>query len=224
MAVYLHYVGERWYTDERFIQEGKDMGVQRLTSYTMVKKLFNERAIIYYARYDRNRNYARVFAKGKVTGVASTSMTFRSILGDKVHKEGQGMWTREVRRCGTCFSCIIFMDEEEIDKVLEEIPKEEQHKSRWFILSNIEPYNTGIDNRIEYKVKTRHIVVHDIAFTRGFIKLCGGKDGKIGKAIMKAIKMHRLRDSNEYDDVISKVKVDLSKYTQLDKWLGGVSP
>jgi len=36
--------------------------------------------------------------------------------------------------------------------------------------------------------------------------------------------MHKLRDSDEYDDVIGKAKVDLSQYTQLDKWLGGVSP
>jgi hypothetical protein len=223
MAVYLHYVGERWYTDERFMQEGKDIGVQRLTSYAMVKRLFNERATIYYARYDRKRNYARVFAKGRVTGVASTSMTFRNLIGGKVHKLG-GVWTREVRRCGTCFSCIVFIDEEDIDKILEEIPEDEQRRCRWFILSDIEPYATAVDNRIEYKVKTRHIVVHDITFTRGFIKLGGGKDGNIGKAILKAIKMHRLKGSNEYDDVIGKTKVDLSQYTQLDKWLGGVSP
>ena len=223
MAIYLHYVGERWYTDERFIKEGKDMGVQRLTSYAMVKKLFNERAIIYYARYDRNRNYARVFAKGKVTGVASTSMTFRKILRDKIHKQG-GIWTKEVRGCGTCYSCIVFIDEEDIDKILDEIPKDEQRRCRWFILSDIEPYTTAIDNRIKYKVKTRHIIVYDIAFTRGFIKLSGGKEGNIGKAILKIIKMHKLRDSDEYDDVIGKAKVDLSQYTQLDKWLGGVSP
>jgi len=177
MAIYLHYVGERWYTDERFIKEGKDMGVQRLTSYAMVKKLFNERAIIYYARYDRNRNYARVFAKGKVTGVASTSMTFRKILRDKIHKQG-GIWTKEVRGCGTCYSCIVFIDEEDIDKILDEIPKDEQRRCRWFILSDIEPYTTAIDNRIKYKVKTRHIIVYDIAFTRGFIRQGNTEDYK----------------------------------------------
>jgi hypothetical protein len=215
MAIYLHYVGKRWYDEESFIKEGKEMDVQRLTSFSMAKRLFKEKATIYYAVYDKQRNYARVFAKGKVIGVASTMPYLRKLVKDDI------VYVFESRRCGTCFSSILVKDDEEIIELLEQIDEKEANKYRWFIVTDITEYNSAIDNKVEYKARQRQIIVSDIGFTRGFIKLCGGtNEVKHGKAILKIIKMHKLRDNNNYDDIKTKAKVDTSRYTQLDNWLG----
>jgi hypothetical protein len=216
MAVYLHYVGERWYSkDEQFINEGKEMGVQRLTSFNMVKKLFKEKAIIYYARYDR-RGYARVFAIGKVIGIASTMHKFRNIV-----KEG-GLYNFENRGCGTCYTYTISLDNKEIERLLDKIDDKEARRYRWFILTDIEHYNASIDNVIEYKVKEKKMIVKDILFTRGFIKIRGGGNNKVkyGKGMLKVIRMHKLKGSKNTDDI--RYTVDTTKYKTLDTWLGGI--
>jgi hypothetical protein len=219
MAVYLHYIGERWYTDKAFIKEGKESKVQRLTSYSMVKKLFEQRAEIYYARYDKERCYARVFAKGEVIGIASTAPYLRKIM----EEHGiLGNYTLEVRRCGSCYSMSLDMDHDEIVQILNSIPKDEQRRYKWFISTNIQEYNTAIDNVIEYKVRQRKLIVKDIHFTRGFIKLSGIGYKEGSKGILKLIKQHRLRNSVGYDDM-NRYKIDMSKYGSLDRWLGGIT-
>ncbi|MEM1560525.1 MAG: hypothetical protein QW101_08310 [Ignisphaera sp.] len=216
MAVYLHYIGKRWYTKESFIKEGKEMDVQRLTSFSMARRLFKEKATIYYAVYNNKRNYAEVFAKGKVIGIASTMPYLRKLVKDDIG------YVFESRRCGTCFSSIIIKDDEEIIKILEQIDEREARRYRWFIVTDIIEYNSAIDNKIEYKVRQRQIIVSDIGFTRGFIKLCGGiSEIRHDKSILKIIKMHKLRNSSNFDDTNANVKVDTSRYTQLDNWLGG---
>jgi hypothetical protein len=213
MAIYLHYVGERWYTDEQFIKEGKEMRVQRLTSFTMAKKLFKEEAIVYYARYDKERRYARVFAVGKVIGIGSTMPYLRKLVKENT------VYTYENRRCGTCFSTVVFMSHKELADMLYNIDEKEARRYRWFTITDIEPYQSSIDNVIEYKVKKKQIIIKDIQFTRGFINIGGGSSEKEAKYILKIIKMHRLRDNKYYDDV--RYTVDTSRYTQLDNWLGG---
>jgi hypothetical protein len=216
MAIYLHYIGKQMYEkDEYFIREGKRLNVQRLTSYNMVRKLIKSMATIYYARYEQ-RGYARVFAKGKVIGYA----TSHPYLKEKIINEGYGRWSLEVRGCGSCYTATYFSNShEEMIQDLENM-KYNANRYRWFILTDIEPYNTAIDNKITYNVRKRQIIVQDIEFTRGFICLNGiDEKTEINRFECKAVKMHRLKNRNEYDDI--KPRIDLSGYTQLDNWLGG---
>jgi hypothetical protein len=100
--------------------------------------------------------------------------------------------------------------------------KDDANRYRWFILTDIEPFNTAIDNKITYNVRKRQIIVQDIEFTRGFICLNGSnKKGNIERLEGKAVKMHKLKNRNEYDDI--KPRIDLSRYTQLDKFMEGLT-
>jgi hypothetical protein len=220
MAVYLHYVG-KVYTDSEFIKEGKKCNIQRLTSYSMVCKLVRDLAVIYYARYDKERGYARVFAKGKVIGYATT----HPYLKEKIINEGYQSWALEIRGCGSCYTAS-YTYSNHIDMLHDLMAmRKDANKYRWFILTNIEPYTSSIDNIIEYKVRSKKMIVKDIGFTRGFICLSGRNylDDMVDQLEGRAIKMHKLHNKNDYDDIRSKTTIDLSSYTQLDKWLGGVS-
>jgi hypothetical protein len=220
MAVYLHYIGKRWYTDEQFIKEGKRYNVQRLTSYSMVCKLLRDLAVIYYARYDKERGYAKVFAKGRVIGYATT----HPYLKEKIINENYEVWSLEVRGCGSCYTATYHYSNY-LDMLHDLMAmKKEANKYRWFILTDIEPYTSSIDNVIEYKARNNKVIVRDIRFTRGFICLNGSKriDDTVDELEGKAIKMHKLHNKEIYDDVRTKPTIDLSRYTQLDRWLGGV--
>jgi hypothetical protein len=219
MAIYLHYIG-KVYTDNEFIKEGKRCNIQRLTSYRMVCKLVRDLAVIYYARYDKERGYAKVFAKGKVIGYATT----HPYLKEKIINENYAVWSLEARGCGSCYVATYHYSNH--NDMLHDLMamRKDADKYRWFILTDVEPYTSSIDNVIEYKVRTRKIVVKDIGFTRGFICLSGRNylDDMVDRLEGKAIKMHKLYNKDGYDDVRTKPIVDLSGYTQLDRWLGGV--
>jgi hypothetical protein len=220
MAVYIHYVGQI-YTDDGFIKEGKRCNIQRLTSYRMVCKLVRDLAVIYYARYDKERGYAKVFAKGKVIGYATT----HPYLKEKIINEGYAAWSLEVRGCGSCYTATYYYSNH-IDMLHDLMAmRKDADKYRWFILTDVEPYTSSIDNIIEYKIRTRKIVVKNIGFTRGFICLSGRNylDDMVDRLEGRAIKMHKLYNKDGYDDVRTKPIVDLSGYTQLDRWLGGIS-
>jgi hypothetical protein len=222
MAIYLAFIGKQYYNKARFIQEGLKYGVQRLAPFNLVYKLYLTKSIVYYAFFNDKYNVAQVFAKGKVNGVASTDPYVKKLL----EREGSVSYVYESRGCGSCYSAKYVLDDQDIIRILNAVKermKNNTHSYRWFYLSDIQEYDTNVDNLISYKVKKRMIEVSDIHFTRNLVKLNGIDtyvihDSKQG--IVKSIVKHRLK-GKDIDDIRydSKPIVDLSKYTNLDRWL-----
>jgi hypothetical protein len=224
MAVYLSFIGKRYYTKERFIKEGVKYGVQRVAPFNLVYSLFRSKSIVYYSFMNEEYNIAQVFAYGKVNGIATTDPEIHQLLRNKCGASG---YTYEHRGCGSCYTTSYPLSYEEILEILEVAKnryKEGKNMYRWFYLTDIDVYDTAIDNVMQYKVRAKQIVVSDIAFTRSLIML-NGIDVNVSDPnyIMKSVIRHRLKGSNEIDDIKkTKATVDTSKYTSLDRWMVGL--
>jgi len=224
MAVYLSFIGKRYYTKERFIREGVKYGIQRIAPFNVVYNLYKSKSTVYYAFMNEEYNVAQVFAIGKVNGVATTD----AYINDKIRaKYGNTQYYYEHRGCGSCYTASYTLDDTEILKLLDEAKERYKNSKvsyRWFYLTDIDAYDTTIDNVIQYKPKTKQIIVKDIVFSRNLIKLNGlDTSDSSSKYIIKSVIRHRLR-GREIDDIKpkSKTTVDTSKYTNLDRWTVGL--
>ncbi|MEM4324078.1 MAG: hypothetical protein QXO37_09500 [Candidatus Nitrosocaldaceae archaeon] len=229
MSIYMTYVGKKAYpSDTEFIDEGLRKKASRACSFNILKHLVMNDAIIYYARYEDElvHKYSRVFAKGKVIGF-STTLDLASV---GVNTKGLA-WHREDRGCGTYYACSAYVDDirpivENIDKKARE-DKEYAIKvasSKWFILTDIERYESIITHLIDY---TRYeIIPYEISFSRGFILLAGkgGKDrARSSKDIVMQIKRYRLYDKIEHNDKERERKIksrqESAKILKLDAYM-----
>jgi hypothetical protein len=71
MKVWLHYIGDRYYSKDKFIREASRYFAQRAVPFTVLKGM-KSGDIIYYAKYNKQLGIAEVFAKGRIIGFSTT--------------------------------------------------------------------------------------------------------------------------------------------------------
>jgi hypothetical protein len=222
MGVYLSFIGKKYYNKERFIVEGLKYGVQRIAPFNVVYNLYKNKSIVYYAFMNEKYNVAKVFAYGNVIGVATTDQYINNKMKAKY---GNIKYKYEHRGCGSCYAASYTVDYNDILELLEEAKERYRNSKvsyRWFYLTDIDVYDTTIDNIIEYKPKAKHMIVKDVLFSRNLIKLNGVHcSGKSSKYAIKSVIRHRLKGKG-IDDIKPKIVVDTSKYTNLDRWIVGL--
>lgn len=211
--IYLHYIGSRYYSDDaKYIREGVKYGCSRACSFNMVKELMQNDAIIYYARYEYAKNHARIFAIGRVVGLATTY---------PIHTLEHTTIEYIARGCGSYYSRKAIMSKEEIVKILERIKEGEARKYKWFIRTDISAYSSIISHIIRYRKQGKNVTItySKIPFTRGWIKLRGGgkrEEREEEREVSIISKYHLARDKKE-----SKRNLESVLNTRLDVYLGG---
>lgn len=229
MSIYLHYIGKRAYPDDtRFIDEARRKRACRACSFNILKHLVLEDSEIYYARYEEELDYcyARVFARGKVTGL-STTLDLSSVGINT----GSLSWHREERGCGSYYACNCYVDD--IREVITKIDKKAREdiefrvkveSAKWFVLTDIEPFESIITHTLDYTKK--EIIASPIAFSRGFI-LIGGK-GEVGrkkhsKDVVMQVKGYKLYNKIVYNEKERERKVRnrlITNACTLDMFMG----
>jgi hypothetical protein len=225
MKVWLHYIGDRYYSKSEFIREASKYFAQRAVPFTVLKGM-KSGDIIYYAKYNKQLGIAEVFAKGRIIGFSTTYDVAKKL---RLKEE---LDIIEIRReCGYIL-CNRIVTDKTVEELINDLCMvENEHVLRahkWFILTDIMPYDSVIQYIIYYKVNKalkRVIVQHDkIKFTRGYILLGANKTNinvkdedkyymQISRYSEKTKGLFRYKEPKE------KPKTDTIK--RLDEWLGG---
>jgi hypothetical protein len=224
MKVWLHYIGDRYYSKEKFIREASRYFAQRAVPFTVLKGM-KSGDIIYYAKYNKQLGIAEVFARGRIIGFSTTY----NVAGKLKLREELDII--EVRReCGYIV-CNRIVTDKTVQELINDLCMVEDERilraHKWFILTDIEPYDSIIQHIIYYKVNKalKKVTVHTdkIQFTRGYILLCADNVSvnledkyymQISRYSERTKGLFRFKEPKEKSNADNKIK-------SLDEWLRG---
>ena len=223
MKVWLHYIGDRYYSKDKFIREASKYFAQRAVPFTVLKGMKNG-DIIYYAKYNKQLGIAEIFARGKIIGFSTTY----NVAGKLRLREETDVIELK-RECGYVI-CNRIVTDKTVEELVNELCMVEDERvlraHKWFILTDIEPYDSVIQYIIYYKVNKalKKVTVHadKIKFTRGYILLSADNTSvnledkyymQISRYSERTKGLFRFKEPKEKPKSDSKVK-------RLDEWLG----
>jgi len=221
MKVWLHYIGDRYYSKERFIKEASKYFAQRAVPFTVLKGM-KSGDIIYYAKYNKQLG-AEVFAKGRIIGFSTTYDIAKKL---RLREE---LDIIEIRReCGYIV-CNRIVTDKTVEQLINDLCMVEDERilraHKWFILTDIEPYDSVIQYIIHYKVNKalKRVIVHheQIKFTRGYI-LLGADNANINLEEKYYMQISRYSERTKgLFRFKPKEKATDNKIKSLDEWLKG---
>jgi hypothetical protein len=221
MKVWLHYIGDRYYSKDKFIREASRYFAQRAVPFTVLKGM-KSGDIIYYAKYNKQLGIAEVFARGRIIGF-STTYDVAKKLGLKEELD-----IIELRReCGYVI-CNRVITDKTVEQLINDLCMVEDERvlraHKWFILTDIELYDCIIQYIIYYKVnkalKKVTVQYDKVKFTRGYILLCADNTSVNleDKYYMQISRYNeRTKGLFRYREPKEKPKTDTIK--RLDEWL-----
>jgi len=223
MKVWLHYIGDRYYSKERFIKEASKYFAQRAVPFNVLKGM-KSGDIIYYAKYNKQLGIAEVFAKGRIIGFSTTYDVARKL---RLREE---LDIIEIRReCGYIV-CNRIVTDKTTEELINDLCMVEDERilraHKWFILTDIEPYDSVIQYILYYKVnKLKKVIVQheQIKFTRGYVLLCNDSTSVNleDKYYMQISRYsERTKGLFKFKEPKEKAKTD-NKIKRLDEWLKG---
>jgi len=97
---FLHWIGGKYYTIQKFIDESNEYGVTRRVSLADLKRM-NFSDWVYCVQKKKNANYGSVFGRFMITGISGLNQTAITAISQSHRIEAMGGGGRMViRGCG----------------------------------------------------------------------------------------------------------------------------